>query len=177
MIVVPYENFWYQDYAPVRQRLEAAGFAVKIGSSRTGTARSAAPSAHPVLVDVTVEAAAAEDYGALVFVGSSDPGSIEYLGDTPSGRAARKLIQAMLKSNRYVTSLCGGTAVLADAGVLRGKHVADVTYVPEHIKQGSGAASWEPQHVVKSSQLVLTGGDFQFANEFADALVALLRGQ
>jgi protease I len=113
-------RFARDEYVAVRQALEEAGVEV-VSTSLTSHSHSVGPGA-ALAVDVRLADVRPADFDGLV-VGGGD-GVREYTGAGEPAKAARRLMAEMMQVRKPVAAIGMGTCVLADTGVLRGKHVA-----------------------------------------------------
>jgi len=107
------------DYEPVRRILENSG--IKVVVATPGGIPAAMRTGPDVPADLALEKADGSRYQAIIFGG----GSVPEFGNQGAFRdGARKLIDQALQSQKYVSGICTGTDVLAEAGVLQGKQRA-----------------------------------------------------
>jgi len=171
LVVLPHDNFWYPDYANVVPILRAAGLKIEVASSGEGSATSGKKR---VPVDLLLRDADAQHYDAVVFCGAPDmERNLEFAVVEKYRRQARQFIESMLAAEKYVTSICAGTAVLAEVDVLNGKSAARVSFVSPRIKSDPDI-QWRHAPFVRSAPYILTGGDPHHAQAFARELVSLL---
>jgi protease I len=168
LYVLSSNGFYYPDYGPSRQELEDKGVVVKVASSTRDLAMPVPETDPPVRPDLILKDARAADFDAVIFPGNGIDRTNEFEGDTPNARDARKFMQEMLAAGKLVTGLCGGAAVLADAGVLAGKEATGYPTTHAQIRQGGGILR-ATEMVVVSGQ-VMTGRDFDVARPFAQEL-------
>lgn len=152
LIVLPFRDFWAPDYYGVRGPLDAAGVHVDVASSQLGQA-TPSEGGGSVEVSVLVSQANPDDYDAVIFSGAYPFSSLEFLHTEHD--QARRLINGMLTRDRYVTAICGGTAVLAESGVLDGHIAAANEYLPIEIRARS-AVAWSDQQPTQSFGHIIT---------------------
>jgi putative intracellular protease/amidase len=183
LIVVPREGFWIGDYRPVRERLAQANVEVRVASSAPGSAGGRNNFGGPDIlqqpVDVTVADAAGQidQFNAVYFVGKPPPqsaGRNEFARGGEHAESAGRLIRAALDRGKIVSSLCRGTIVLFDAGVLENREAARGNYLKDLPPEG-GVRWRRGEAVVRDGQL-LTGADPDDAEEFSARLLELLEG-
>lgn len=181
LFVLPQKNFWYADFAPVRKLLDLHGVEVRVASSTREPAkpdpRSPGPAVPP---DLLLSDAQAADFDAVIFCGGI--GFLEYTGETPGGREARRLIRAMLDADKYVTALGMGPAILADAGVLKAKYsTCDRAQLDKLGPKVSAILSTTPPYwtdrPVESQGRIITGRNSEVAEEFTHTLLSALGRQ
>ncbi len=145
LIVIPNNDFYYQEYADPRAQLEAAGIGVVVAAGRRELS-----SPHPnsgqgslsgtVMPDLTLADANASNYSAIVFVGGWGASQYQYAFSGTYANAAynsttairarvNQLINDFVAQNKLVTALCHGVSVLAWARVngqslLQGRNVS-----------------------------------------------------
>lgn len=174
LIVLPFHNFWYDDFAPLKQKLTAAGFEVVIASSQTGMA-SPAPTSEgykeEVKVKQTLRDVQGGDFGVVIVTGGDYS---DLLPHTSAGKDLCRVLQEAQTQGRWVTSICAGNAVLAAHHVLHGQAAADSQYVTDEIRHKSGV-HWQDQTLVYNAEhRIVTARDAGAAQEFAGKLVWLL---
>ena len=107
------------DFDSVRKALEKRGVRLEIASSSSEPIpMDARGEAQLVKVDVVLANIRSADYDAIIFGGGTV--QQEYTGEKANARQVRKIIQEMLGAGKSVTAICGGPAILADAGILKG---------------------------------------------------------
>jgi putative intracellular protease/amidase len=182
LIIVPREGFWIPDYQPVRDRLEAANVEVQVASSQTGTAGGRQtfepPDTRQAQVQITVSDAAGriDEFDAIYFVGKPpQAGPNEFAAGGSHADAAGRLIRAATDRGKIVSSLCRGTVVLFDAGVLMGREVSrgrNINDLP-----ADGDVRWRRGEAVVRDGQLLTGADPPDAPAFAERLLEMLGAQ
>jgi protease I len=113
LVVVAQNGFRDEEYFQPKELLEFAGYKVKTASGQAekalgkmgGTAK----------VDIALSQVKVEDYEAVVFVGG--PGAAEYIDDETALNLAREAD----KKGKIVGAICIAPAILARAGILKGK--------------------------------------------------------
>jgi serine/threonine-protein kinase len=177
VIVLASQGFYYPDYEPIHRRLREAGVSITIAASRAGTARPMQSGTAYPTVEATHGLAElrADDYDLVAFCGGVGVLS-EYCRGGTQHEAARRFIHDMLAQKKPVTALCGGPAVLADAGVLQGKQAVCYPLDGERYKRhlDAGGANWTDVPVVHDG-LLITGRGPEDAEQFAAAIVERLR--
>lgn len=178
LMVIPHDGFWNPDYEPVRRGLEAQGVHVRVASS----ARSAAlpfpdqGEEQPVVPDLLISEADPADYDAVVFTGQCVKAvkHNEFVGDTVHARHAKRFMRQMLATDKFVTSVCGGTDVLADAGVLLGRAAAHHQYLDAEAIRDSGA-EWDYERPVVVSHRIITARLWTDADVFVRTLLGRIK--
>jgi serine/threonine protein kinase/putative intracellular protease/amidase len=171
LMVLAGPGFFNPDYAPVRRILEQGGVHVRVASPGRGPIPPWTPGpGSPVLPDLLLSEARADDYDAVVFVGGQ---VAPLLGNTEGAGQARRFVAEMLRSPRKnVTAICRGTAILADLGILEGHSAAWNDFWPDGVEKSQGVA-WSNAPVVISGPIV-TARDWDCAGEFATVLLKIL---
>lgn len=174
LIVIAHDGFFNPDYEPVRKILEESG-KVKVGVASSSLDGPARPKSYnqgnsaqgrPVYSNVLLSRVRAAEIDAVIFTGGHEE---EFMGDTESAASARKLVVEMLDSGKVVASLCAGTNILADTGVLDGRKAAKNIYIMPQIRK-TCRAKWTEQQIVVDGRLI-TGRDFHDATAFAEAVL------
>lgn len=167
-VVVAFDGFRDEELFLPRNLLERRGAQVTVLSDRTGTASGKLGGS--VAVDGLVAAARAEDFDAVVFVGG--PGVRAY-ADRPDCHA---LARAAAAGGRVLASICAAGAILARAGVLKGRRA---TCYPTEAEILRKAGAIYTGRAIEIDGHVITGDGPQSASRFgaavADALTAKLR--
>jgi len=167
LMVIAQKDFQDDELAKPKAVLEQAGAAVTVASTKTGECRGmngARVTAELALGDVK-----AEDYAVVIFVGGS--GSEALLANPAAHALARRAVAA----NRVVGAICLAPAILAKAGVLKGKSATvwdDEFHTYSKILK-DGGASHLPRAVVTDGRIVTANGP-QAAQAFGEAILAVL---
>lgn len=165
MVICP-ENFRDEELYTPKEIFEQEGAEVKIAAPRLGTAhgmlgRTAQP-------DLLISQANAGDYDAVVVVGGM--GSPTYLWADGQLHA---LLREAEQRGKVIGAICLSGAVLARAGLLRGRQ-ATVYATDESLKElTQGGALYTSQDVVADGKIVTASGPHA-APEFARAIVSEL---
>lgn len=142
LMVIANQDFYYQEYATVRNELAARGLRVVVAAGRTSDAIPQAASSPRGIVrpDLDLGDASAADYSAVVFVGGWGASSYQYAfsgtyqspahqPDPYVADAVNRLINDLADQDKPVAAVSHGVTVLAWARVdgvspLRGRTVA-----------------------------------------------------
>jgi len=177
LLVVPHRNFWGQDVYPLRDGLEAAGVQVDIASSQSGEAfpnRRSSPIEYPRLaVDRLLSEANPEIYDAVVFTGSYPFDDQEFVHNERAAADAAAFIGEMVDRGKLVAAVCGGAAVPAHAGVLRGKRVAWTEYLPASLAAQAGLIKTFDEPITRDGQFI-TARHWNDVSQLLDALFLAL---
>lgn len=177
LMVIANKDFWYQEYAKVRQGLVARGIPVVVAAGSTADAiPQPSGRVEAVTPDIAVAEASASDYSAIVFVGGWGASMYQYsfegTYDGPQYRpdsyvalAVNRLINEFIAADKPVAALSHGVTVLAWARVdgvspLRGRTVAawpgggpGFTYDGQQQKGGAIPVYW---HVIQNGGIART---------------------
>ncbi len=166
VIVLAHQNFWYDDYAPVRRILEEAGVQVRVASWTLDASMPEPKSgadARPVQPDLLLKDVKAADFDAVVFCGGM--GFREYTPlPSPLNRPhsparakapeeARRVIHEFIAADRYVTAVCRGPAILLMAGALGGHKFTEFGEAKQYAEK-FGAIWAEDEGVVESGRFI-----------------------
>ncbi len=101
--------------------------------------------------DKTIAEVNADDYDLLVIPGGSPDGAPATVRRI---KKAQEITQSFFAKNKPVASICHGPWTLADAGVVKGRHLTSFWHdgVPEDVKKAGGI--WEDKEVVVDKNLV-----------------------
>jgi protease I len=113
MIIAP-RNFRDEEFQEPKAVLEKTGVKVVVASTEAGTARGMFGT--QVTPNTTVDKVNPDELDAVVVVGGS--GSQTYLWNNSQ---VHKIVQAVNKKGGIVAAICISPAVLAKAGILKGK--------------------------------------------------------
>ena len=131
-----------------------------------GTVAGAITGSHGIAIgtDTTIERVDPEELDMIALPGGM-PGT-RHLQEHP---AVRALVTRLAERGRYTAAICAAPMVLADAGVLAGRHATSHPSVRDRI----GAVAYEERAVVEDGAIVTSRGPGT-ALTFALHLVALL---
>jgi protease I len=101
--------------------------------------------------DVTIDEVNPENYDLLIIPGGSPTGAPATVRKI---KKAHEITQSFFKNNKTVASICHGPWTLADAGVVKGRHLTSFWHdgVPEAVKAAGGI--WEDKEVVVDGNLI-----------------------
>jgi putative intracellular protease/amidase len=128
-----------------------------------------------VAVDRLVPLDPGEDYDAVLFLGGHPPMASDYVAVHEHRETASRLIQAAKRRGLLLAGLCGGNAVLAEAGALRGEDVSRSVSVLDCLERNGVGRLIDRPAVVSKDGAILTGRDPSAAWALAAALVERLR--
>lgn len=106
---------------------------------------------YSLVPDKTIDDVNPEEYDLLIIPGGSPDGAPSTVRKI---KKAQEIAKSFFKKNKPVGSICHGPWTLADAGVVRGRHITYYWHdgVPEDIKKAGGI--WEDKEVVVDGNLV-----------------------
>lgn len=101
--------------------------------------------------DITIDKVNPDEYDLLVIPGGSPEGAPAVIR---KNKKAQEITQSFFAKNKPVASVCHGPWLLADAGVVKGRHVTCYWHdgVPESVKEAGGL--WEDKEVVVDGNLI-----------------------
>lgn len=169
-LVVAHEGFRDEEFFLPRNLLERHGARVFVLSDRGGTAVGTLGGS--VTVDGLIAAARAEDFDAVVFIGG--PGIRSYANRPDCHALAREALGA----GRIVAAICAAGAILAGAGILRGRRA---TCYPTEAETLRRAGALYTGQNLESDRGVITADGPRSASRFgaavAEALALKVRGR
>lgn len=166
LMVIAAEQFRDEELLMPKQIFQDAGYETQIAACRLQEAKGMLGAV--CKPDVLLKDVQAAEYDAAVVVGGM--GSVQYLWDDADLHA---ILQAVAKAQRPVAAICLSGAVLAKAGLLRGKK-ATVWPTPESLAAlKAGQAEYLEQPVVHDGQVITANGP-EAAAEFAQAILLSL---
>lgn len=106
---------------------------------------------YSLMPDKTINQINPADYDLLIIPGGSPDGAPS---EVRKIKKAHEITQYFFEKNKPVASICHGPWTLADAGVIKGRHLTSFWYdgVPEDVKKAGGI--WEDKEVVVDGNLV-----------------------
>lgn len=164
LIVVAADNFQEQEFGRTHDLMLARGAKVTLACSRKEKALGT--SGRELKPDFLVRECRAEDYDAIVFIGGG--GAAEYFDSAD----AHALARAAVEKGRVLGAICIAPAILANAGVLKGKKAT--VFPSERAAVAKRGAALEPRDVVVDGQIVTASGP-QAAQQFAETLAGLIQ--
>jgi protease I len=162
-MVIAHNGFRDEEFARPFEYLTRAGAQVEVASSSRGTARGmlGATVTAPLLVSEVI----ASNVDAVIFVGGG--GASEYFNNND----ALALARAAAAGNKVVAAICIAPAILANAGLLKGRRATCYPTQAGALKR-NGATVIE-QGVVRDGRIVTADGPesaAEFARTVAEAL-------
>lgn len=104
-----------------------------------------------LMPDITIDKVDPDKYDLLVIPGGSPEGAPSTVRKIEK---AREITRTFFADKKPVASVCHGPWTLADAGVVKGRHLTSYWHdgVPESVKKAGGI--WEDKEVVVDGNLV-----------------------
>ncbi len=115
MIIAP-KNFRDEELLEPKKILEEAGVKVTVTSTQSGTAKGMLGA--QVTIDATADKLDAANYDAVIVVGGS--GSPIYLWNNSE---VQRIVKAAYEQGKTTSAICLSPAVLAKAGIAKGKRM------------------------------------------------------
>jgi protease I len=160
-LIIPRENFRDEELFETQRILAQAGIQTVVASSKIGPIRAALggiTASEIVISDLRVD-----DFDAIIFVGG--PGAVEYLENPAALDVAR---QAAAKG-KVLGAISIAPAILANAGVLKGRKATGFISVRDTLK--AGGATYTDTAVEKDGAIITASGPLA-AVQFAQAIAA-----
>lgn len=167
LLLVAQDDFQTYEYHNPKRVLEDAGYRVVTASNIVGTARSTADEHVPVdraIADIRVE-----EYSGIFLIGG--PGAMAHLNND----IVHQLMRDTALANIPYGAICVSPRILANAGLLVGKHVTGWNKredLPEFFADARAIFVDEP--VVVDGLLVTANGP-RAAEDFGKSIVSLLK--
>lgn len=169
LMVVSWRDFRDEEYFVTRQILEKAGIKAATASMRRGMALGSLGG--EVEVDLLLAEANLEDFDGIIFVGG--PGAHQHINNP----AFHKIAQEALGAGKILAAICIAPAILAKAGVLKGKKATVWSSALDRsavkILQDNGAL-YSSEPVVQDSNIITANGPAA-AMEFGQKIIEVLR--
>lgn len=131
-------------------RLQEAGWQVDVAAPKKETIHGEFGYGE-LKPDLTIEKVDLEKYDLLIIPGGRPGGAPSVVRKI---KKAHEITRVFFAKNKPVASICHGPWTLADAGVIKGKHLTCYWHdgVPESVKEAGGI--WEDKDVVVDGNLV-----------------------
>jgi len=168
LLIIAHKNYRDEEYENTRKSLENAGVSVSVASTSLEDAEGM--KGGKAKIDFLLRDVSDEDFGGIAFIGGS--GSKTYVGHAVASNLAREF----LSKGKVVGAICYAPAILAKAGILKGKKATgwktdDNNEVPKLITEEEGIYSDES--VVADGKIV-TAFNHLSAEDFGKELAKLL---
>jgi protease I len=169
VMIIAFKDFRDEEYFIPRQVLEINDISVTTASFQRG--KAIGTYGGEVKIDLTLEELDVKDFDIIIFVGGSGAG--DYLDNESCWTIAREA----LEKEKILAAICIAPAILAKAGVLKGKK-ATVWSSPMdksavRILKEEGVV-YEDQSVVQDGNIITANGP-QSARNFGEAIADLSR--
>jgi protease I len=130
-------------------RLTEAGWQVDIAAPKVEEITG--ENGYSIGPDMKIDDVDPDNYDLLIIPGGASGGAPSTVRRM---KKAQEVVKAFFSKNKPVASICHGPWTLADAGVVKGKHLTSYWHdgVPEDIKKAGGI--WEDKEVVVDGNLV-----------------------
>ena len=166
LLVIAQDGFRDEEYLVPKKTFEEAGIKIITAS---GTLENANGMLGAVVEpDIEIDKIDVEEFGAIVVVGGR--GAPQYLYNNS---VLHDVLREAYSSEKIVAGICLSGAVLANAGVLKGKK-ATVYATPESLTlMKKGGADYIKEGVVTDGRIVTAEGP-AYAKNFADSILKLI---
>jgi serine/threonine protein kinase len=176
LFVVPFENFWYQDYAKVNTQLAAKGIQdITIASKKTGYCQPGQDmrgGTQAIHASLALDQVDPNRFDVAIVIGANPLASTEYIANDQQRQIVKNFVNELLLRKKWVLGICGGNAILAETGILRDRPAAWNQYIPQPILKNSGAKWNYKQPVVSLGNYgVITAKDEDCAAELINTLI------
>ena len=166
LIVIAPDNFRDEEYTYPRQILEEEGARITVASITTRECRGML--GLKISPQIPIRTVRSDDYDAVVVVGGT--GSKEYLWDDAT---LRETIRSASAKGKIIASICLSGAVLARAGVLKGKKATVFKSAMSLHELENGGAVYDAGPVVTDGNIITADGP-RAAKAFAAAILEKL---
>jgi protease I len=163
VFVIAQDNFQDEEFLRPKEVLEQNGIEVTVASTTLNEATGMLGGR--VKPDILVSDVNARDFDAVVFIGGS--GATQYLNDP----LAHQLASEAVNADKVVGAICIAPAILANAGLLKGKRATVFSQEGNTLK--SGGADYTARPVEKDGNIITASGP-EAAREFGEELVKKL---
>lgn len=164
LMLLPSENNSDISYFYTVPEFEKAGFGVEVASTSKGWIKGERIYVHPQL---TLEEVNASKYDALVIPGGD--GVKMYFWHN---KEILDIVEEFNKENKTIASICSGSIILLQAGVLAGKNGTCSVANSRMFELGGSKLLYDPVVVSKN---IITANEESNAREFALAVIEKLR--
>ena len=137
VMVLPPQGFAPAEYAPVRRLLEASGVRVTVAGLTTAPCQPAGGGA-AVTPEVAIGDLRHDQFEGVLVVGGTGQAMTDLTTETAFNRATRALVGASAALGKLVAATGNAPALLAQAGLLRGRQVACQAGVASFVTTGGG---------------------------------------
>lgn len=173
LFIVAKRGFRDKEYFIPKEILENAGHGAKTASNANAGEEAIGADNGKAKIDFNINDAKVGDFDAIVFIGG--PGALENLDNKQSYQIANEAVA----QNKLLAAICVSPAILAKAGVLKGKKatvwssivdIADGNAI-ETLK--NNGAEFIDKSVVQDGNIITANGP-QAAKEFGEKIVDMI---
>lgn len=164
LMIIAQQNFRDEELTVPQKMFLEKGLDVVIASSSTNVATGMLGAR--VKPDITLKEVQVDEYAAIVFVGGS--GAQEYFNNSIAHTIAREAV----KQNKILAAICIAPAILARAGVLKGKTATIWPSMAEAIT--AGGSRYIRKDVHTDGDIVTASGP-RAAPKFAEETLARIK--
>ena len=162
-MIIAFEGFRDEEYVEPKKVLEKAGIEVTTASSKVGVAKGKLGMS--AKVDISLKDVNVPGYDAIIFVGG--PGSYAYFDDP----VAQGIAKVAIKEQKILAAICAASAILANAGVLKGVKAACFAGVSDILKEKG--AVYDPSGLAVDGKIITADGPAH-AKQFGQAILKTL---
>ena len=166
VFIIPSRRFEDRELFDSEIILDIAGIETTIASSELGIIRGV--DGQKVEATMLVRDIVVDDYDAIIFIGGV--GTREYLND----RDAIRIAQQTVNKGKILAAISTAPAILAKAGVVRGKRVS--SYYSERRLLVQAGADWTTNDIERDGLLITANGP-NVSKRFGTEVLAALRGK
>jgi len=152
LMAIAFRDFRDEEYFVAKEIFKKAGIGVITASSQKGTAIGS--QGGDTNVELSLQDINVADFDAIVFIGGQ--GAAKHIDDSQFHRVAQEAI----KQNKILAAICIAPAILAKAGVLRGKKAT----VWSSVFDKSAVKILQENGAIYQSELVVQDGNIVTAN-------------
>ena len=166
VFIIPRKRFRDIELFDSDMILDIAGIETIIASSKLGRIRGTG--GQMAVATMLVKNIVVDDYDAVIFIGGA--GFREYLKDRDAINIARQAV----KKGKILAAISEAPAILAKAGVVRGKTIA--SFYSERMVITKAGGDWTINDVERDGQLI-TASHSAVTKRFGKEILAALRGR
>ena len=169
VIIIAFRDFKDEEYFVPQEIFDKAGAEIKVASNRLGVAQGV--EGGEVNVDIKLSDLNVSEFDAIVFIGGA--GAPKNLDNQDSYRIAKDAVA----QNKLLCAICISPAILAKAGVLKGKRATVWTSaLNKKAKKAleENGAIYQKDPIVQDGKIITADGP-SVAKEFAEKIIDLLK--
>jgi protease I len=163
LMVIAFIGYRDEEYHQPKEIIEKADIAVSTASTETGMARGKLGAT--ARVDFSLDQVDVSDYDAIAFIGG--PGSYDLFDN----KQAQRIAQDAVKQGKVLAAICAATAILAQAGMLKGVKATCFPGVSDILK--AKGAAYSPSGFEVAGKIITADGPAH-AKQFGEAIVKAL---